>query len=139
MIPVLYAIANGIEGLAAVVFGRLFDRIGINALIIGAFLSAASSPLVFFGGFWIAVAGMALWGAGMGAQQALLRAALADMAPVERRGSAYGIFNTAYGAFWFGGSALMGALYGTSRPVLVAFAIAAQVCAVPLLLWVRQT
>ena len=138
MIPIFYAISSGIEGIAALVFGRLFDRIGVRALMIGALLSAASSPLVFLGGFGMALGGMALWGAGMGAQQSLLRAAIANIVPVERRGSAYGIFNTAYGALWFGGSALMGALYGISRPGLVAFAMAAQLCAIPLLLWVKR-
>jgi len=56
---------------------------------------------------------------------------------VERRGAAYGIFNTAYGVLWFAGSAVMGALYGVSKPALVAFATAAQLCAVPLLLFVK--
>ena len=109
MIPLLYAVAMGVEAITALVFGKLFDRIGITALMFGALLSAASSPLVFLGGFGMAVAGMALWGAGMGAQQALLRAAIANMVPVERRGAAYGIFNTAYGVLWFAGSAAMGA------------------------------
>ena len=138
MIPILYAISNGIEGLAALVFGKLFDKIGIGALMIGALLSSASSPLVFLGGFGMAVAGMVLWGAGMGAQQALLRAAIANIVPSERRGAAYGIFNTAYGLLWFAGSAAMGALYGVSKPGLVAFAMAAQLCAVPLLWWVSR-
>lgn len=138
MIPILYAIAMAIEGLAALVFGKLFDRIGIVALVIGALLSAACNPLVFFGGFAAAIVGMALWGAGMGAQQALLRAAIANIVPVERRGSAYGIFNTAYGVLWFGGSAAMGALYGVSKPALVVFAMAAQLCAIPLLLVVKR-
>ena len=73
----------------------------------------------------------------MGAQQALLRAAIANMVPVERRGAAYGIFNTAYGLLWFAGSAAMGALYGVSKPALVVFAMAAQLCAIPLLLFVK--
>ena len=137
MIPIFYAVAMGLEAVTALIFGKLFDRIGITALVFAALLSIGSSPLVFLGGFGAAVAGMALWGLGMGAQQALLRAAIANMVPVERRGSAYGIFNTAYGVLWFAGSAAMGALYGVSRPGLVAFAMAAQACAIPLLLVVK--
>jgi MFS family permease len=136
-IPIFYAVANGIEAIAALVFGKLFDRIGISALIFGALMSAASSPLVFFGGFGLALTGMALWGAGMGAQQSLMRAAIANMVPLERRGTAYGIFNTAYGILWFAGSAVMGALYGVSLKGLAAFAVAAQLCAIPLLLFVK--
>lgn len=137
MIPVLYAVAMGLEAITALIFGKLFDRIGITALVFGALLSIGSSPLVFLGGFAMAVAGVALWGLGMGAQQALLRAAIANMVPMERRGAAYGIFNTAYGVLWFAGSAAMGALYGVSKPGLVAFAIAAQLSAIPLLLFVK--
>ncbi len=137
MIPIFYAIANGIEAITALVFGKLFDRIGITALIFGALMSAASSPLVFLGGSALALAGMALWGAGMGAQASLMRAAIANMVPLARRGSAYGIFNTAYGVLWFAGSAVMGALYGVSRPGLVAFAIATQLSAIPLLWFVK--
>jgi MFS family permease len=72
------------------------------------------APLVFLGGFHLAMIGAALWGLGMGAQESVMRAAIADMVPANRRGSAYGIFNAAYGLFWFLGSALMGFLYDTS-------------------------
>lgn len=136
-IPIFYAVAMGLEAITALLFGKLFDRVGIPALILGALLSAASSPFVFLGGFAAAVAGMALWGLGMGAQQALLRAAIANMVAVERRGAAYGIFNTVYGVLWFAGSATTGALYGVSKPALVAFAMAAQIAAIPLLLFVK--
>jgi MFS family permease len=137
-IPVVYAAAMGIEAITALLFGKLFDRIGIAALIAGVLLSAASSPFVFLGGFQAALGGVILWGAGRGAQQSLLRAAIANMVPVERRGSAYGIFNTAYGLLWFAGSAAMGALYGVSKPGLAVFAVAAQLCAIPLLLVVKE-
>jgi hypothetical protein len=73
----------------------------------------------------------------MGAQQTLLRAAIANIVAVERRGAAYGILNTAYGVLWFAGSAVTGALYSVSKPGLVAFAMSAQLSAVPLLLWVK--
>ena len=113
-IPVLYAFAMGVDAVAALVFGSLFDRIGIRVLIGSAALSAFFAPLVFMAGFWGAVVGMALWGAGMGAQESILRAAIATLVPPERRGSAYGLFNAAYGIAWFLGSALMGYLYDTS-------------------------
>ncbi|HYL78718.1 MAG TPA: MFS transporter [Bryobacteraceae bacterium] len=137
-IPIFYAAAMGIEGLMALLFGRLFDRIGTWSVIVGAVLSAASSPLVFFGSFYASLAGMALWGAGMGAQQSTLRARIAELVPTRRRGSAYGIFNTAYGALWFAGSSIIGILYGKSLWLAVAFAIGAQLAAIPLLWIVRR-
>jgi MFS family permease len=137
-IPVFYAAAMGVEALAALFFGKLFDRIGMPVLILGVLLSAASSPLVFFGSFYAALAGMALWGAGMGAQQSLLRAKIADLVPAARRGSAYGIFNTAYGILWFAGSSAIGILYGRSLVSAVIFAVLTQLAAIPLLLMVGR-
>ncbi|MBZ5606785.1 MAG: MFS transporter [Acidobacteriia bacterium] len=134
-IPVFYSVAMGVEALAALLFGRLFDRIGVAALIAGVLLSAASSPLVFFGSFYPALAGMALWGAGMGAQQTPLRAKIAALVPAPRRGAAYGIFNTVYGVLWFVGSSAIGILYGWSLAAVVAFAVTAQLAAIPLLLF----
>ena len=87
-IPLLYALAMGVDALAAL-----------------------AAPLVFSRSFSGAVAGMVFWGVSMGAQESVMRAAIAKMAPVSRRGSAYGAFNTVYGLCWFAGIALMGFLY----------------------------
>lgn len=81
---------------------------------------------------------MALWGIGMGAQESIMRAALAGMVSRNRRGTAYGIFNTCYGLFWFVGSALMGIFYDLSLPALIAFSMLAQLVSVPLLFMVRR-
>jgi MFS family permease len=132
-IPVFYAIAMGVEALTALGFGKLFDRIGTRALAAGVVLSAASSPLAFFGSYHVALAGVVLWAAGMGAQQSTLRARIASLVPQERRGSAYGIFNAVYGILWFIGSSAIGILYGRSLVVAVVFAVCAQMAAIPLL------
>ncbi|MER3421002.1 MAG: MFS transporter, partial [Chloroflexota bacterium] len=50
----------------------------------------------------------------------------------------YGLFNTGYGLAWFAGSALMGLLYDVSLGGLVAFCLAVQLAAVPLLLVAAQ-
>jgi MFS family permease len=139
-IPVLYAFAMGVDAVAALIFGSLFDRKGIRVLIGSGVLSTFFAPLVFMGGFWGAVVGMGLWGVGMGAQESILRAAIATLVPPERRGSAYGRFNAAYGIAWFLGSGVMGYLYDTSLAGMVAFSVLAQVAAIPLFVTVaRQT
>ena len=137
-IPIFYAIAMGVDALAALVFGWLFDRFGLTILVVVALLSALFAPLVFLGGFALALLGMALWGIGMGAQESIMRAAIAGMIPPDRRGTAYGVFNTGYGVFWFAGSALMGVLYDRSLPLLIVFSVIAQLAAIPLLLLVRN-
>jgi MFS family permease len=137
-IPILYSIAMGVDALAALVFGRSFDRKGIPILILAVLISMFFSPLVFLGGFYWSLVGMALWGVGMGAQESVMRAAIAGMVPAARRGTAYGLFNTGYGIFWFVGSALIGFLYDISIPYLIAFSMAAQAASLPLLFMVKR-
>lgn len=132
-IPIFYAIAMGIDALAALVFGRLFDRSGLSVLLFVALISAFFAPLVFATGFYVALAGMVLWGVSMGAQESIMRAAVGGMVSPDRRGVAYGIFNTGFGLAWFAGSALMGILYDLSLPVLIAFSVIIQLAAVPVL------
>lgn len=132
-IPFFYAIAMGVDALAALLFGRLFDRRGFPVLMAAALLSSLFAPFVFLGGFYAALAGMVLWGIGMGAQESIMRAAVAGMVPANKRGSAYGVFNAGFGVFWFLGSAAMGWLYDVSIPVLIAFSVGTQLASVPLL------
>jgi MFS family permease len=133
-IPIFYAVAMGVDALAAIVFGWLFDRVGLPVLAIVSILSASFAPLAFLGGFSLALAGMAAWGIGMGAQESIMRAAVAGMASRDRRATAYGIFNAGYGLVWFLGSAVMGILYDVSLPALLLFSVACQVASAPLFL-----
>jgi MFS family permease len=137
-IPVFYAIAMAVDAISALVCGKYFDRIGINVLIFVVLISAFFAPFVFFGGFTYALIGMVIWGIGMGAQESIMRAQVAVMVTSDKRGSAYGIFNTGYGFFWFIGSALMGILYDKSIFLLVAFSVIAQLAAIPVLVWARK-
>lgn len=137
-IPLLYALAMGVDAIAALAFGYWFDRIGIATLIIAIVFSLGFAPLVFLGGSTFAVIGMVLWGIGMGAQESILKAVVAGMVPPERRGSAYGIFNTGYGIAWFLGSALMGGLYDRSIALLIVFSVLLQLIAIPFLIWIKR-
>jgi MFS family permease len=136
--PIFYSVAMGASVISALAFGRLFDRRGIQIVIIPVVLSSIFAPLVFLGGFALSLIGMALWGVGMGAHESVMRAAVAAMVRRDKRATAYGIFNTGYGLFWFLGSFLMGALYDFSLPYLIAFSMAAQLAAVPLLVIVTR-
>ncbi|HOW10175.1 MAG TPA: MFS transporter [Bacteroidales bacterium] len=114
VIPLFYSIAMATDAIAALILGKMYDKIGIKTLMLAVLLSAFFAPMVFLGGFNWALAGMMLWGIGMGAQESILKAEVAGMVPPEKRGTAFGTFNTAYGLFWFAGSALMGYLYDFS-------------------------
>jgi len=137
-VPVFYAIAMAVSGLGSLGFGRLFDRAGIGVLVPLTVLSAVYAPLAFFGGFWVALAGVALWGLGMGVQESIVAAAVAPMVSPGRRSSAYGLFTSVYGITWFAGSVVIGALYNVSFVALVAFCAAAELAAVPFIMVVRS-
>jgi MFS family permease len=137
-IPALYALAMAVDALAALLFGLLFDRIGYAALTLAALFSAGFAPLAFSGSAVLVVAGMVLWGIGLGAQESILRAAVATMVPVERRGTAYGLFNAWYGLAWFAGSAVLGILYDRSLPELIAVSVGLQALAVGVLMIITR-
>lgn len=137
-IPIFYSVAMATSGAGSLLFGRLFDRFGVTVLIPLTFLSIASAPLVFLGGFNVALAGAALWGLGMGVHESIIPAAVAAMVPAERRPSAYGLFTAAYGIFWFVGSAAIGFLYDVSVQAAVIFCVATGVASLPFFFAVRR-
>ncbi|MGA9153227.1 MAG: MFS transporter, partial [Candidatus Nitrosopolaris sp.] len=138
-VPVLFAIAMGTDALVALIIGRLFDKKGLPTLIMIPIMSIFIVPLVFSRYYSGALVGVILWGAVMGIQDTIMRATIPNMIPAEKRGLAYGIFNTAYGTSWFVGSTLMGILYDISIPYLILFSVISEVVSIPLLIGiVRQ-
>ncbi|NEQ27693.1 MAG: MFS transporter [Microcoleus sp. SIO2G3] len=121
------------DAIAALVLGRLFDRHGAIVLVLAFVGSSLSVPLAFLGSAPWALLGMALWGMGMGVQKSLLKAMVATMVPIERRGAAFGLFYVGYGMAWFAGSVAMGLLYDRTLVGLVGLAVVAQLAAVAVL------
>jgi predicted MFS family arabinose efflux permease len=137
-IPALYAVAMGVDAVAALVFGRWFDRFGLGVLLVATVLSVWFAPLGFGARGESAVLGTILWGIGAGAQESIMRAAIANMTTGTRRSTAYGMFNLAYGLAWFVGSALVGWLYARSIGGLIAFSVIAQLLANPCFVWAKR-
>lgn len=129
-IPILYSLAMAAEGIAAMVLGKIFDKWGMKTMIYITVISLFFAPMVFLGGFIWAIFGMIVWGIGMGAQESVLKAAVAELIPTYKRGTAFGVFNTGFGIFWFLGSVALGYLYDFSIPWLVIFSIGMQTIAV---------
>ncbi|MGA9795553.1 MAG: MFS transporter [Rhizomicrobium sp.] len=138
-IPILYSVAMATSGAGALVSGLAFDRFGF-AIFPPAILAAAlTAPLAFLGGHDMAIAGAALWGVSLGAQNSLLTAGVATLVPQVSRARALGLFSGIYGIAWFLGSAAMGALYDVSLPALVAVSVIAEIVAlVPFTLAIRS-
>jgi len=139
-IPVFYAAAMGASGASSLAFGRWFDRSGLHVMYTGILTGAFVAPLVFLGGFGIALIGTLLWGIALGVQGSVMSAAIAGMVPAHARARAFGIFTAVFGMAWFLGSTLLGVLYQLSMASLVAVSVAPQLAALfPLSLALQRT
>lgn len=131
-LPLLYAGAMIADAFAALLFGWLYDHWGIRVLIISTAISALFSVFVFsFNTLNAAIIGIVMWGVGMGAQESILKSAVSTIVPKQSRSTGFGIFETAFGIFWFLGSWLMGALYDIAPNWLVVFSVCTQLAAIP--------
>ena len=135
--PVFYAVAMAASGAGSLILGKVFDRAGIGVLVPVTAIAALYAPLAFLGGFWTILVGVSLWGLGMGVQESLIPAAVAPMVSPDRRAFAYGLFTGIYGTAWVAGSIVIGVLVSVSLSGLVAFCMASELAAIPLIVIVR--
>jgi len=138
IIPLLYAGAMGVNGLTALIFGRMFDRYGIQIIAIGIVVSLLALPFGFLGGAAGVYVSVVCWAIGLGAQDATLRSGISQVVSMNKRGTAFGAFNAVYGVLWFLGSVTMGVLYDFSLVALVVFGMVAQLVAAGLFIWLRR-
>ncbi len=132
-LPLLYSGAMLADAFAALFFGWLYDKKGVKVLMLSSLVSAFFTVFIFaVGSLPAAVAGILMWGIGMGAQESVLKSAVATLVSKENRSAAFGVFETAFGVFWFLGSWLMGALYDSDPGLLVLFSVLTQLSAIPL-------
>src|SRR5262245_54491710 len=139
MIPLLYAVSNGVIGLTAFICGTLFDRYGLSVLVFCVLATMLTLPLGFLGGHTGGILAVLCWGAGMGVQDATLRSGIAQVVSMNKRGHAFGAFNGVFGVMWFIGSGVMGLLYNADRVLtLVAFGLVMQMMAAIIFFWLRR-
>ncbi len=138
-IAILYAVAMGVDAGAALLAGKAYDRMGLRSLVLVPFLTVVIPFLAFSRGYALAVVGIILWGIVMAFHEATMRAAIADLCAIRRRGLAYGIFNTIYGAAWFAGSAIIGWLYDLSLAWILGYVVALEAIALAAFILVRKT
>ena len=96
----------------------LSDSIGrYRLLMLGfALLILADVVLAVNGSVAVVMLGVALWGLHMGLTQGLLSAMVADTAPAELRGTAFGMFNLVGGVALLLASIVAGALWEIAGP-----------------------
>lgn len=131
-IPIFYAVAMGAGAIGNLLLGRLYDKAGFRILIAVFLFTSLFTPLVFLGGPLLILLGMALWGINIGAQDTLLKPAISALISAHRRSSAFGIFDTGFGAFWLVGSIAFGLLYQKSLASLIVLSVAGQLASLPI-------
>ena len=117
-IPAVMVVMSVVYALTAYPAGAISDRLGRRGVLIAgtATLIAADLVLAFAGSIVVALAGVALWGLHMGLTQGLLSAMVADTAPANLRGTAFGLFNLAGGIAVLAASIGAGALWDSYGP-----------------------
>ncbi len=113
LIPLVLVVMNVVYAFAAYPAGVLSDRFNRMTLLMTGFgiLIAADVALAIPGGLGSVTIGVVLWGLHMGFTQGLLATLIADTAPPELRGTAYGVFNLLGGLAALAASVLAGALW----------------------------
>ena len=138
-IPLLYTIAMAVDGAVALGIGKAYDVLkqksrgsngGLAVLIVIPLCSLFIPLLAFSRVHAVIVVSAVIWGVVMGAHETIMKSAIADITPLKKRGTGYGVFNTSYGLACFAGSVGMGFLYEHSLTILSMAAILLQITAV---------
>lgn len=127
MAPLVLVSMNVVFSLGAYPFGKLADRMDHGLLLAGGLmlLVAADALLALADQGWVAWAGIGLWGLHMAMTQGLLSTMVANAAPQDLRGTAFGMFNLVSGVALLIASTLAGLLwdrYGASATFVAGMA-----------------
>jgi len=141
LIPLLWAAHHGMKVLSSLFGGDLSDRLGRKRLIVAGWILYAA----VYAGFAFATHQASLWvlflvyGIYFGLAEGAEKALVADLVRPEQRGTAYGLYNLAFGVTVFPASFLMGTIWDWKGPA-VAFLVSAfmgATAALLLLIFVR--
>ncbi|MGI6744000.1 MAG: MFS transporter [Eubacteriales bacterium] len=148
-ITLLYSLAMLVDAVAALIVGKAYDNLkkktgkktgGILVLAIIPLITVLLPLLTLSDNVGLIVAGMIFFGIVMGTHETIMRSSIADITPYRKRGTGYGIFNSAYGLALLSGSALMGLFYDLKlTPLIIAFSVAAEIIAVVIFLNINKT
>jgi MFS family permease len=141
MVPLIYLLIQGVDAIAALLAGYAFDKFGIKILTLSFFLSLFPSLFaVGFQGLHALIIASIFFGIVLGMQESIYRAAVSQLAPLASRGTAYGIFNTAYGVSFLISGAIYGLMidYSASLIAVLLFVISMQAAAIAALLYTNR-
>ena len=148
-ITLLYSFAMLIDAVAAIIVGKAYDRLkektkkktgGILVLAVIPLMTMLLPLLTLSNSTTFIIMGMLFFGIIMGMHETIMRSAIADITPYRKRGTGYGIFNSAYGLAFLAGSALMGLLYDMQLiKLIIAFTFITEIIAIVLYLMMNNT
>ena len=136
LVPFLYVVVQLVDAPMALVSGYIYDKVGIKFLAVPFALSILPLAFQSLTGLPGVILACVSYGLVLGMQESTYRAAVTDIVPLGRRGSAYGFFNVMLGA----GTFISGVTFGymldasVSSLLMLGFVIVAQIIAVALLL-----
>jgi MFS family permease len=140
LVPLVMVAMNLVYAAVAYPFGKLSDRMNRKTLLALGLVALIAADLVLAANaHWLTVlAGVALWGLYLGMTQGLLSAMVADAAPADLRGTAFGVFNLVSGIALLVASALAGLLWDRFGAPTT-FYTGAAFCGLALVLgWMRE-
>lgn len=113
LVPLIMVAMNLIYALSAYPFGKLSDRMShMRLLALGLLVLIAADVVLAMNDHWgVVLVGVGLWGLHLGVTQGLLATMVADTAPADLRGTAFGFFNLASGVTMLIASVLAGFLW----------------------------
>ncbi|MEM5794154.1 MAG: MFS transporter [Candidatus Aenigmatarchaeota archaeon] len=144
-IPLIYSLAMIVDAITALLIGKAYDKLekkgkklGLLLLILLPLLTLTIPFLVFAYSFALIILGVVIFGIVIGSHETIMRAAIADITPISKRGSAYGIFTAFYGFASLIGSALIGIFYEFSIFYLTIFILVTQIFALLIFLVLKR-
>jgi MFS family permease len=141
-VPLVMVAMNLVYAATAYPFGKWSDTLGPGKLLAAGLVVLIAADLVLgLATHWLHLGlGVALWGVHMGMTQGLLAAKVANTAPAELRGTAFGFFNLLSGLALLVASVLAGWLWQTegSAATFFAGAVLAALTLLGLMLWPQR-
>jgi MFS family permease len=146
-IPILYAAAMAVDAIVGLFAGKLYDRLKTKSkdnhseysILLLVPLTAALIPFfVFSNTLTLILLGTMLLGFGLGVQETIMKAMVADITPMNRRSRGYGVFNLSFGLAFFLGSTIAGFLYDYSLTILVMVLVVIELMATPVFYLIKS-
>jgi MFS family permease len=141
IVPLIYFLIQGVDAPIALIGGYAYDKFGIGILVIPFVLSIFPPLLTVVGTELLTIIfAAAIFGLVLGMQESIYRAAVSELTPISSRGTAYGIFNTAYGVGFLISGAIYGSLMQLELPfiVVIFYVFITQITATAALLSIRS-